>query len=103
MRDNLTEEMVLAVGVVLFLAVLANPWSMFPSIHLLQFSLGVIIFLGVFAAFTLRQKHAEVSTQAVSDRAAFLTAGGVLLVGIIAQSLTHESNSWLIVALGSGL
>ena len=104
MQDNITQEMVLSTAIIFLLIVLSNPWGIFPNIHLIQLSLGLIILLGVFSISTARQKRIEgASTQAVSDRAAFLTLSGVLLAGIIAQNLVHESSSWLVVALAAGL
>lgn len=104
MQDNITQETVLSAAVILLLTVLSNPWGLFPSIHIIQLSLAVIVLLGVFSISIARKKHDEgAGTQAVSDRAGFLTLSGVLLTGIIAQSLTHESSSWLIVALAAGM
>jgi len=63
----------------------------------------MVAFFGAFALFVWREKDGDEREQLIrfiASRAAFLATGGVLLLGIIIETIVYNrSNSWLGIAL----
>lgn len=102
-KNNFTQEIALAVVLIVLLVALLEPFGLFMTPMVLM-SLSVILFIVValFAALIWRE-HAlderEALHRSASDRAAFL-AGSLFLAGIIVYQVSnHTLNGALIAAL----
>ncbi len=82
---------------------LLNPLDVWmPSMFEMSALAVLVAAVGAFAAFMLREKpvdERDASHRASAGRVAFLVGSGVLLVGIVMQSLKHALDSWLVAAL----
>ena len=104
MKNNPTKEIILSILLLTTAALFCNPlqklWmpTMFASAILLCF---LIIFI-LFAAFIWKEKprdEREEANRLLAGRVGFLAGTGILVIGIIYQTLKHNLDIWLLVTL----
>ncbi len=99
-RSEVVLSIVLLVLTVAFLNPLQRLWmpTMFMSLLLLGF---IIVFL-LLAGIVWKERagdERELQHRQTAGRISFLIGTGVLVVGIITQTLQHRLDSWLLIAL----
>ena len=103
MRNYLIEIALLAVLFVLAGSIV-NPYYMPMGIHLTVLALLVACF-ALFAALVWKERggdEREIAIRHQIDRFAFLAGASVLIVGLVAQSLTtHMVDGWVLGALAA--
>ncbi len=93
------------VGVVLLLllALFFHPlYFWMPNALSMMFMLALFISWVVFAVFVWREQSGderEVLHRMIAARVSFLAGSGALVMGIVAQSITHTLDPWLVVTL----
>ena len=82
---------------------LLNPFHFWmPEMMVMAMFAVTFIVFALFAIFVLREKaqdEREVAHRMLSGRVAFLVGSALLTLGIIAQSLNHNVDAWLVVTL----
>ncbi len=99
-KGELIISLILVALTILFLNPLQKIWmpTMFMSMILGVF---VIVFI-LFAAFLWKESHGderEERHRLMAGRIGFLSGAGILVIGIIVQSLQHTLDPWLLVSL----
>lgn len=105
MNDNrLKGELILSlilIGLtILFINPLQKIWM--PTMFMSMVLVGFIIAFILFAAFLWKEAHGderEERHRLMAGRIGFLCGCGILVVGIILQSLNHTLDPWLLVSL----
>ena len=107
MKSNTSalSESLLAAAIVIALALLINPFDIIMTSTL---TLTLLMILAVtviaFAVFIWREKprdEREALHGLMAGRVSFYIGGGVLVIAIISQSIQHNLDQWLAVALGA--
>lgn len=104
MENNLLQEISVSFILIILLILLLNPfgfWMPTQLVMMLVFSL-IIIFV-VFTSFIWKENakdERESFHRMMAGRIAFLSGAGVLVIGIIVQSLSHNLDPWLVFTLG---
>lgn len=104
MKNNIfAKEVIIALILIIFLVVFLNPFNLLMPPPLL--SMLILFFLAAFGIFTAviwkekaRDEREQLHRMLVG-RYAFLAGSGILVIGIIVQSLKHTIDAWLIFAL----
>jgi heme O synthase-like polyprenyltransferase len=98
-----TKELSIGVILIALLVIIFNPWQMFmPGYMVMGLLIGLIVLYIAFATFIWRENRGderEAFHRLFADRIAYLTGSAVLLVGIVANELSHRFDPWLIAAL----
>jgi len=101
-KDNL-REILIALGLIIILIFLMNPMDLYYSNMMLLSSLTILIILFIFfSIFIWKDKSVderEELHQHLASRSAYLIGSGIMLLGIIVQSLEHAIDIWLVIAL----
>lgn len=103
MKNNSLAEIVSIGALAIVAFFLVNPmevWMPTPA-HMALLAAAVVLF-GAFAVFVLRERagdERESEHRSFAGRIAFLVGSAVLLIAIVAQSLAHMLDPWLVVAL----
>jgi hypothetical protein len=101
---NKIKEILMAVGLIIILVFLLNPFDIYYSNMVLMSSLTVLILLFIFfSIFILKDKpvdEREEAHQSFAGRVAYLCGTAVMITGIVVQSISHSIDIWLVVALG---
>ncbi len=72
--------------------------TMFSSMVLI----GLVVTFMIFAIFIWREKsedEREDQHRLAASRAGFLVGAGLLVIGIIVQTINHDIDEWLLIAL----
>ena len=100
---NVLAQFVSAVLLVVAAVFLANPFNIWmPEMTHMLVLAGAVAIFGVFSVFVLMERagdERENEHRHTAGRAAFLVGGAILIVGIIAQTLAHSLDPWLVWAL----
>lgn len=103
MKNNRTVEISISIALVVLTILLFNPFHFWmPDIILVSILALTFVAFALFAAFLLRenaQDERELVHRMLSGRVAFLIGTSILTLGIIVQSLEHEVDLWLVLAL----
>jgi heme A synthase len=103
-KDNsFLSEIVISLIMAVFLILLGNPLSanMSKSMHMAVI-LGLSLIFILFASFIWKEKvkdEREIMHRYIASRFAYITAVVLMTVGVIAKSLQHEYDRWLIFTL----
>lgn len=63
---------------------------------------GVVVIAGIFAVFVLSERHGDErddAHRALAGRVAFFMGAVVLITGVVAQTLSHALDPWLVWTL----
>lgn len=98
-----TKQLFLGALIILLAVFLLNPLNFWmPGSIAMVALIGLILAFGFYATFVVREKaddERELMVRAFSGRIAFLSGSAIVLVGILSQSLDHNMDPWLVVAL----
>lgn len=101
--SRIFSETFVAVALVVVLVWFVNPFHFWMTDAFHMSLLGVIVALfAVFAMFLWREDVAderEEMHRSIATRFAYAAGGGVLLVGIVVQALSHAVDPWMPLAL----
>ncbi|MBI4090687.1 MAG: hypothetical protein HY422_01560 [Candidatus Komeilibacteria bacterium] len=110
------KEIIASIAFIILLAAFLDPFGRYmPSEAAMMQMLALLVIFAVFAVFVWKEKardEREALHALLAGRIAFLVGAGVLVIGVIVQSLDHAvdpvragvSNgvdSWLVHALGA--
>jgi energy-coupling factor transporter transmembrane protein EcfT len=104
MKNNIfAKEIIIAIILIILLVLFLNPFNLLmPPPFLSMLILFLIIVFGIFAA-VIWKEHARDEREhfhhMLAGRYAFLAGSGILVTGIILQSLQHHIDPWLVFAL----
>jgi len=103
MKNSLTNEIIITLGLVVVAVLLLNPFHFWmPNLMIVGILVSTLVLFGVFASFILREgasDERENAHRTLAGRNAFLTGSALLLTGIIFQSFSHQVDPWLVVTL----
>lgn len=102
MKNNFL-EIVSALGLIALSVAVLNPThAWMPDMALMLLQVGVLVVFCMLAVFVIRENardEREAMHRALAGRVAFLAGAAVLVVGIIAEGMTHVVDPWLVLAL----
>lgn len=104
MKHELVTELLISFVLLVFLILLLHPFGFFMPgrMHMMMLLLMTIIFV-IFAGFIWKEKardERELLHRSIAARFAFLSGMGILVGGVLAESIGKHLDPWLIVALG---
>ncbi len=96
-------EVISAIVLIALGVLILNPLHFWmPTMAHMAMLAAAIVTFGIFSVFVLRENARDERDDAhrmFAGRTAFLFGGGVLLLGIVAQSLQDALDPWLVAAL----
>lgn len=105
MSSNIVQEVLVSLALVFLLVLFLNPFHFWmPTALLMVMTLGLMGVFGVFASLIWRERahdEREGFHRMFAGRVAFLVGTTMLIAGIVAQSVRHELDPWLVLTLGS--
>lgn len=105
-NNSFIAHLVLSLILIAFIALCFYPLqqllmpTMFSSIILI----GLAIVFVIFAIFVWREKpqdEREEKHRLIAGRVGFLVGAGILVAGIVIETLKHELDSWLLLTLAA--
>ncbi|MDQ3089840.1 MAG: hypothetical protein M3Q24_01655 [bacterium] len=103
MKNNILKDFFVPSALVVLLILFLNPFDFWmPNIVLMMMILGLVVVFSIFSVFIWKenpQDEREGLHKMMADRTAFLVGAGVLVIGIIVQSLKHSLDTWLVFTL----
>lgn len=97
------KELLVALGLLVLLFIIFNPWSLFmPGYAVMGLLVGAIVLYIFFATFLWRESRGDEREQfhrLFADRIAYFAGSALLLLGIIIGELQHALDPWLVYAL----
>ena len=104
MKNNvLKTEFIFSLLLIILLLFFIEPFGLFmtPPVAMMILTILIVIF-GIFASLVWREKardEREHLHKMIAGRFGYLAGASVLMIGIVIQTLNHELDSWLIIAL----
>ncbi len=103
MKNNIVSEVVISLVLLVLVALLLNPFGLWmpSSLHMMVMAAMVVMFV-IFAGFVWRERSADEREglhKMMAGHIAFLVGTGTLVLGVVVQSLRHELDYWLVIAL----
>jgi uncharacterized membrane protein YfcA len=102
MKNNIL-EFITGFGLIVLAVLVLNPSHLWmPDMVLMLLLVAVLAVFCLLAVFVMREgavDEREIAHRALAGRAAFLVGSTVLVVGIIAEGMTHVVDPWLVLAL----
>lgn len=74
-----------------------------PNTLLIMMVVGLVVVFALFASFIWRENahdEREGLHRMIAGRVAFIVGSGVMVLGIIVQSIKHNLDPWLVFILG---
>lgn len=103
MKPQFFSEKIVSIFLIFFLVWFINPFSFWMTDAFHMTLLGLIVtFFSIFAMFLWGEVILDEREQLhrfIGTRFAYTTGGGLLLVGIIVQALSHKIDPWLPLVL----
>lgn len=103
MIKNFKGELGVAIGLLVLLFVVFNPWNvLMPGYIVMALLIGLVVLFVAFAAFVWeegRGDERESFHHLFADRVAYLAGSAFLLTGVIIEELGHALDPWLILVL----
>lgn len=102
-RNTFITELVLSSILIVLAIFLLNPFKLFmPDMAAMTIALTLIVVFALFAGFVWRE-HArderELLHRMIAGRFAFLAGVLSLIIGIVIESVAHQIDHWLVIAL----
>lgn len=96
-------EMIIAGILIVLVLLFLNPFDLLmPPPIVSMLNIFLIAVFGIFAA-TIWKEHSRDERESlhrmIAGRFAFLVGSGILVLGILVQSITHTVDPWLVYAL----
>lgn len=103
MKHELVTELLISFALLVLLVLLLHPFGFFMPgrMHMMMLLLVTIIFV-IFAGFIWKEKardERELLHRSIGSRFAFLSGMGILVIGVLMESIAKQLDPWLIVAL----
>ncbi len=103
MKNNNAYEFIISAVLIVLLIAFLNPFDIFmPTSLVMMMEALMIIIFGIFASLIWRERAADEREglhRMIAGRIGFLAGAGVLVVGILVQTLSHSVDPWLVIAL----
>jgi len=104
MNKQFLIEIIITIILLILLVLVLNPMELWmpPQATMMLTAFILVTFL-IFSAFIWReQSHDERENlhKLMAGRIGFLAGSGILVTGIIVQTLKHTLDPWLVIALG---
>src|SRR3989338_9954697 len=100
MKNNFLQEIFISALLIVLLVLFLNPFGFWmPNTLLLMMIAGLIVVFALFASFIWRETakdERETLHRFMAGRIAYLAGAGGLVVAIIAESLQHDLDPWLV-------
>lgn len=104
MKNNIIQEVSVSLILIVLLALLLNPFDLWmPSALFMMIVLGLAVVFAVFVSFVWKENtrdEREMLHKMLAGRIAYLVGAGMLVLGIIVQSFSHEIDPWLVLTFG---
>lgn len=104
MKNNFLQEIFVSLALIALLVFFLNPFGFWmPNTLLMMMVAGLIVVFALFASFIWRENtkdEREALHRFMAGRIAYLAGAGGLVAGIIAESLQHNLDPWLVGILG---
>ncbi len=107
MKNNsphFTAEIILTIILLLLLALFFNPFGFMPRMMVAFLMVALIVVFIIFASFIWQEDprdEREGQHRLMAGRIGFLAGTAILVLGIILQTVWHQLDPWLILALGA--
>lgn len=100
---KIRSEFVVSLLVLALLGLLVYPYWMPMGLVVICIGiLSVLIFgLGVFVWHESPRDEREYAITSLASRSAYLVGGAIMTVGVAVQTLQHDTDYWLVLALAS--
>lgn len=97
-------QVIISLLLVIFIALCFNPFQelLMPTMFSSMVLIGLVVTFMIFAIFIWREKsedEREDQHRLAASRAGFLVGAGLLVIGIIVQTINHDIDEWLLIAL----
>ena len=104
MKSDIKSEIVISGVLIFFILLLLNPFDiLMPKPIEMLVIIGLATVFIIFAGFVFKEKavdERESLHRNIAGRFAYLTGAAVLATGVITESLQHNLDRWLVIALG---
>ena len=102
-NNVLKTEFIFSLLLIILLLFFIEPFGLFmtPPVVMMILTVLIVIF-GIFATLVWREKardEREHLHKMIAGRFGYLAGAGVLMIGIVTQTLNHTLDSWLVIAL----
>ena len=98
-----SQEISISLILVILLVLMLNPFGLWmPNQATMMLVVGLVVVFALFASLIWKERprdERERYHSMMADRIAYLAGSSVLVVGILVESLMHELEAWLVVAL----
>ena len=103
MKNNFTIEIIISILLISILVFFVNPLDLLMPHAMHPFMVPILILLFVvFTSFLWREQPGDERDQFhkyISSRFAYFAGVGILIIGIVAQSMTRTIDSWLVISI----
>lgn len=103
MKNNFINEIFVSVLLITLAVLLLNPFEFWMPDMLVSCLLALVVAsFGLLATFIMKEvvvDEREAGHRMVAGRVAFLIGSATLTLGIVIQSLNHNVDFWLVIAL----
>lgn len=103
MKNNFLQEIFVSSAIIILLLLFLNPLGFWmPDTVLMMLVVFLIMSFALFSAFIWKEgakDEREIMHRMLAGRIAYLVGAGVLVLGIITQSLMHKIDPWLVITL----
>lgn len=101
--SNPVIQFIAALGTLVLAVAVLNPFGiLMPTAIAMTLLAALFVAFCLFAVFVIREKAVDERDRehrAFAGHVAFLAGSALLVLGIIAEDLTHTLDSWLVIAL----
>ena len=105
MKNNLLQEILVAVVLVVLLVLFLNPFDFWmPTTILMTMVFILVVAFALFVSFVWRENggdERDILHRMLAGRMAYIVGTSVLVLGIILQCFQHNLDPWLVLALGA--
>lgn len=103
MKNSFIQEIIISLVIVILLFLFLNPFDFWmPDALLMMLIVILIITFSIFAGFIWKESvkdEREMLHRMFAGRVAYLVGVGMLMLGVVIQSLSRQIDLWLILTL----